>query len=192
MTNMERCLSLTPFSIRVLIRSSTFFLILTPVIGFVCSHNKKRAKQLKKMKERGQLDPEKLDAFSLFLDVVDVTHCLYKDSERILGNTFGICILQVLLINGWRNIYFCCSLLIFASYSYYVQDFEALTPNLLARTIETVEGGGLVVLLLQSLASLTSLCTMVMVWRLILLVMLFANYLFGVTWLVLFISGCAW
>lgn len=45
----------------------------------------------------------------------------------------------------------------------YVQDFEALTPNLLARTIETVEGGGLVVLLLQSLASLTSLCTMVMV-----------------------------
>jgi len=52
------------------------------------------------MKERGQLDPEKLDAFSLFLDVVDVTHCLYKDSERILGNTFGICILQVLLING--------------------------------------------------------------------------------------------
>ncbi|CAA0187436.1 putative tRNA(Met) cytidine acetyltransferase [Arabidopsis thaliana] len=101
----------------------------------ISSHNKKRAKQLKKMKERGQLDPEKLDAFSLFLDVVDVTHCLYKDSERILGNTFGMCILQ---------------------------DFEALTPNLLARTIETVEGGGLVVLLLQSLASLTSLCTMVM------------------------------
>ncbi|XP_010458398.1 PREDICTED: RNA cytidine acetyltransferase 1-like [Camelina sativa] len=101
----------------------------------ISSHNKKRSKQLKKMKERGQLDPEKLDAFSLFLDVGDVTHCLYKDSERILGNTFGMCILQ---------------------------DFEALTPNLLARTIETVEGGGLVVLLLQSLGSLTSLCTMVM------------------------------
>lgn len=38
-----------------------------------------------------------------------------------------------------------------------------MTPNLLARTIETVEGGGLVVLLLRKLASLTSLCTMVMV-----------------------------
>ncbi|KAL0697566.1 hypothetical protein Bca4012_053688 [Brassica carinata] len=101
----------------------------------ISSHNKKRSKQLKKMKERGQLDPEKLDAFSLFLDVGEVTHCMYKDSERVLGNTFGMCILQ---------------------------DFEALTPNLLARTIETVEGGGLVVLLLQSLASLTSLCTMVM------------------------------
>lgn len=38
-----------------------------------------------------------------------------------------------------------------------------MTPNLLARTIETVEGGGLVVLLLHSLSSLTSLYTMVMV-----------------------------
>lgn len=45
----------------------------------------------------------------------------------------------------------------------YPQDFEALTPNLLARTIETVEGGGLVILALHSLSSLTSLYTMVMV-----------------------------
>lgn len=44
-----------------------------------------------------------------------------------------------------------------------LQDFEALTPNLLARTIETVEGGGLIILLLRSLSSLTSLYTMVMV-----------------------------
>ena len=29
------------------------------------------------------------------------------------------------------------------------QDFEAITPNLLARTIETVEGGGMVILLLE-------------------------------------------
>ncbi|VVB06095.1 unnamed protein product [Arabis nemorensis] len=101
----------------------------------ISSHKKKRSKQLKRMRERGQLDPEKLDAFSRLLDVGRVTHCLYKDSERILGNTFGMCILQ---------------------------DFEALTPNLLARTIETVEGGGMIVLILRSLASLTSLCTMVM------------------------------
>ncbi|CAN8254323.1 unnamed protein product [Cochlearia groenlandica] len=101
----------------------------------ISSHKKKRSKQLKRMRERGQLDPEKLDAFSRLLDVGRVTHCLYKDSERILGNTFGMCILQ---------------------------DFEALTPNLLARTIETVEGGGMVVLILRSLTSLTSLCTMVM------------------------------
>ena len=44
-----------------------------------------------------------------------------------------------------------------------LKDFEVLTPNLLARTIETVEGGGLIILLLRSLSSLTSLYTMVMV-----------------------------
>ncbi|XP_059624435.1 RNA cytidine acetyltransferase 1-like [Cornus florida] len=99
------------------------------------SHKKKRAKQVKKLMQRGLLDPEKVDPFSLFVETGGITYCLYKDSERILGNTFGMCILQ---------------------------DFEALTPNLLARTIETVEGGGLILLLLRSLASLTSLCTMVM------------------------------
>lgn len=45
-----------------------------------------------------------------------------------------------------------------------MQDFEALQPNLLARTIETVEGGGIIVLLLSSLSSLSSLYTMTMVW----------------------------
>lgn len=99
------------------------------------SHKKKRQKQIKKLMQRGLLDPEKVDPFQLFLETGGLTHCLYKDSERILGNTFGMCVLQ---------------------------DFEALTPNLLARTIETVEGGGLIVLLLRSLSSLTRLCTMVM------------------------------
>lgn len=45
--------------------------------------------------QRGILDPEKADAFSLFLESGGLTYCLYKDSERILGNTFGMCILQV-------------------------------------------------------------------------------------------------
>jgi N-acetyltransferase 10 len=43
-----------------------------------------------------------------------------------------------------------------------LQDFEALTPNLLARTIETVQGGGVVVLLLKTLTSLKQLYSMVM------------------------------
>jgi hypothetical protein len=42
------------------------------------------------------------------------------------------------------------------------QDFEALTPNLLARTMETVEGGGIIVLLISSLDSLSKLYTMSM------------------------------
>ncbi|CAE6382345.1 unnamed protein product [Rhizoctonia solani] len=43
-----------------------------------------------------------------------------------------------------------------------ILDFEAITPNLLARTIETVEGGGLVVLLLKTMTSLKQLYTMTM------------------------------
>ena len=37
-----------------------------------------------------------------------------------------------------------------------------MTPNLLARTTETVEGGGLIVLLLRSMASLRQLYTLSM------------------------------
>lgn len=101
----------------------------------ISSHKNKRAKQVKKLMQRGLLDPENVDPFLLFSESGGLSYCLYKDSERILGNTFGMCVLQ---------------------------DFEALTPNILARTIETVEGGGLVVMLLNTLSSLTTLCTMVM------------------------------
>ena len=44
-----------------------------------------------------------------------------------------------------------------------LQDFEAITPNLIARTIETVEGGGLIVLLLKTMTSLRQLYAMTMV-----------------------------
>ena len=65
-------------------------------VYIICdSHRKKRAKQVKKLMQRGLLDPEKVDPFSLFLETGGITYCLYKDSERILGNTFGMCILQV-------------------------------------------------------------------------------------------------
>lgn len=43
-----------------------------------------------------------------------------------------------------------------------LQDFEAITPNLLARTIETVEGGGLVILLLKGMTTLKQLYTLSM------------------------------
>lgn len=43
-----------------------------------------------------------------------------------------------------------------------LQDFEALTPNLLCRTIETIEGGGLIVFLLKTMTSLKQLHSLVM------------------------------
>ena len=84
---------------------------------------------------RGLIDPEKDDPFELFISATDISYCYYKDTARVLGNTFGMVVLQ---------------------------DFEAVTPNVLARTIETVEGGGIVVLLLRSMESLTQLYTMSM------------------------------
>ncbi|KAG1681159.1 hypothetical protein FOA52_015602 [Chlamydomonas sp. UWO 241] len=99
------------------------------------SHRKKRMGQIKKLMQRGLLDPEKEDPFSLFVASTNIRYCYYHETQNILGNTFGMCVLQ---------------------------DFEALTPNLLARTVETVEGGGIVVLLLSSLKSLTQLYSVTM------------------------------
>jgi N-acetyltransferase 10 len=38
-----------------------------------------------------------------------------------------------------------------------LQDFESITPNVLARCVETVKGGGAVVILLKTMTSLKQL-----------------------------------
>ena len=103
-------------------------------LGFT-THRKKRMRQIKKMIQRGLLDPDKDDPFELFISSTDISYCYYKETQRVLGNTFGMLVLQ---------------------------DFEAVTPNVLARTVETVEGGGIVVLLLKSMSSLKQLYAMSM------------------------------
>ena len=52
-------------------------------------------------------------------------------------------------------LFFCCA-------CSFVRSPQALTPNLLARTIETIEGGGLVILLLKTVTSLKQLYAMSM------------------------------
>eukprot|EP00434_Breviolum_minutum_P017565 symbB.v1.2.015501.t1/scaffold1160.1/size134679/10 len=88
-------------------------------LGF-STHKKKRMKQVKKLQKSGQLDPNVDDPFDLFISSTNIRYCYYKDTEQVLGKTYGMCILQ---------------------------DFEALTPNLLCRVVETVQGGGMVILL---------------------------------------------
>ncbi|KAF2151262.1 nucleolar ATPase Kre33 [Myriangium duriaei CBS 260.36] len=104
------------------------------LLGF-SSHRKKREQKIKKEIKRGIRDVDTDDPFELFVSTQNIRYVYYKETEKILGNTYGMCILQ---------------------------DFEALTPNLLARTIETVEGGGLVLLLLKGMNSLKQLYTMSM------------------------------
>ena len=65
--------------------------------------------------------------FDLFVSATEIRFCKYSKSESILGSTYSMLVLQ---------------------------DFEALNPNILARTIETVEGGGVIILLLKTLSSL--------------------------------------
>ncbi|KAH7819850.1 putative N-acetyltransferase 10 [Monocercomonoides exilis] len=99
------------------------------------SHKKKRMKQIKRMALKGLVDKESDNPFELFMSSTQIRWCYYAETHQILGQTFGMCVLQ---------------------------DFESITPNLLARTIETVEGGGIVVLLLQTMTSLRQLYTMTM------------------------------
>ena len=103
-------------------------------LGF-SSHRKKRMKQIQKKIKCGKLDVKDDDPFELFVASTSIRYCYYNETHKILGNTFGMLILQ---------------------------DFEAITPNLLARTIETVEGGGIVVILLRTINSLKQFYTLTM------------------------------
>jgi N-acetyltransferase 10 len=104
------------------------------LLGFT-SHRKKRESKIRKEVKRGIREANTEDPFELFVTLHNIRYVYYKETEKILGNTYGMCILQ---------------------------DFEAITPNLLARTIETVEGGGLVLLLLKGMTSLKQLYTLSM------------------------------
>ncbi|KAI8072480.1 GNAT acetyltransferase 2-domain-containing protein [Gongronella butleri] len=103
-------------------------------LGFT-THRKKREAKIKRDIKKGIREANEEDPFELFVTVTNIRYAYYKETQNILGSTYGMCVLQ---------------------------DFEAITPNTLARTIETVEGGGMVVLLLKNMDSLKQLYTMTM------------------------------
>ncbi|GFT50430.1 RNA cytidine acetyltransferase [Nephila pilipes] len=65
----------------------------------------------------------------------EVMFCHYSETDRVLGQTFGMLILQ---------------------------DFEGLTPNIIARTTECVEGGGIILFLLPYIKSFEELFSLEM------------------------------
>ncbi|KAF1997428.1 DUF699-domain-containing protein [Amniculicola lignicola CBS 123094] len=121
-------------NVDVKLNKSVLWAYKNKLLGF-SSHRKKREKKIKAEIKRGIRDVDTEDPFELFVSTQNIRYVYYKETEKILGNTYGMCILQ---------------------------DFEAITPNLLARTIETVEGGGLVILLLKGMSSLKQLYTLSM------------------------------
>ncbi|TBU18756.1 putative P-loop ATPase/acetyltransferase fusion protein [Ordospora colligata] len=89
----------------------------------------KEAEIMKKQKSNYATDECNDDVFS-FIRSNEIDFIEYKESERILGRTVDMLILQ---------------------------DFEALSPNLIATSMETVRGGGAIVLLLDSATSIEAL-----------------------------------
>ena len=61
-----------------------------------------------KKAQHGNLNVDEDDPFDLFIAATNIRFCYYKETHKILGNTYGMCILQ---------------------------DFEAITPNLLGESI---------------------------------------------------------
>ena len=68
------------------------------------SHRKKRMKQVQKKIKSGTLDLKKDDPFELFISATNIRYCYYAETHKILGNTYGMCVLQVIL-------YMCMSLI---------------------------------------------------------------------------------
>ncbi|KAH8063332.1 pyruvate carboxylase [Aureococcus anophagefferens] len=101
-------------------------------LGF-STHRKKRMKAIKKQIARGLHDATD-EPFELFISQTDIRWCYYRDTHKILGATYGTLVLQ---------------------------DFEALTPNLLADDRDR-RGRRLVVVLLRTVTSLKQLYAMSM------------------------------
>lgn len=100
------------------------------------STSRKKQERRARLEVKGGLATEATkEAFQTFLAQTQIRFCKYKETHKILGQTFGMAVLQ---------------------------DFEAITPNTLARTIETVQGGGLVIIMFRAMRSLRQLYTIAM------------------------------
>ncbi|RNF20921.1 nat10 protein [Trypanosoma conorhini] len=102
---------------------------------FGSTSSKKQEKRARLEVKGGMSTEATKEAFQTFLAQTSIRFCQYKETHKILGQTFGMAVLQ---------------------------DFEAITPNTLARTVETVRGGGLVVIMFRAMRSLKQLYTIAM------------------------------
>lgn len=52
-------------------------------------------RQLQKKIKTGTLNLNQDDPFELFVAATNIRYCYYNETHKILGNTFGMCVLQV-------------------------------------------------------------------------------------------------
>jgi N-acetyltransferase 10 len=89
-----------------------------------CYSNNNSSKNLFNMKKTTNSSHSEQENF---FSLVKIRYCYYSEIDKILGNTFGLCVLE---------------------------NFEALSPNIMAKTIETIEGGGVIIFILNTINSL--------------------------------------
>ena len=53
-------------------------------------------RQIQKKISSGKLDVKEDDPFGLFVAATNIRYAYYSDSHKILGNTYGMCVLQVI------------------------------------------------------------------------------------------------
>ena len=86
----------------------------TAALTQVCGrHKQKRMREIKKKIKRGLIDPDKVrhvnspaatdkpaqdDPFELFISATDIRYTYYAETHKVLGNTFGMCVLQVAVL----------------------------------------------------------------------------------------------
>jgi N-acetyltransferase 10 len=75
-------------------------------------------------KDQKNFQPDKL------FNLVKIRYCYYSEIDKIIGNTFGMCVLE---------------------------NFEALSPNIIAKIIETITGGGLIIFLVEKIKNLNKI-----------------------------------
>ncbi|TBU06459.1 helicase [Hamiltosporidium magnivora] len=89
------------------------------------NYKKKKMANLSNQVKSGMVVEE--DAFEVFNSSTNVDYILYGECDRVLGRTYDMCVLQ---------------------------DFDCITPNIMAKTVETVCGGGLIIFLLENIYKL--------------------------------------
>lgn len=61
------------------------------------SNRKKRMRIIKNKIARGLMDPDEDNPFELFISSTNIRYTYYAESHKILGQTFGMLVLQVLI-----------------------------------------------------------------------------------------------
>ena len=59
------------------------------LLGFT-SHRQKRENKIKKEIKRGTREANSEDPFELFISLHDIRYVYYKETDKILGNTYGM------------------------------------------------------------------------------------------------------